>query len=62
MGTPHMGAHPGSLPSPVNCVTPLYIGGYIGIMENEMETIRVYRDSIGYIMVYSNDRAPDFAR
>ena len=25
--------------------------GYIGIMENQMETTRVYRDSIGYIMV-----------
>ena len=27
--------------------------GYSGIMENKMETTRVYRDSIGYIMVYS---------
>ena len=26
------------------------LGLYIGIMENEMETTRVYRDSIGYIM------------
>ena len=31
---------------------PQYIEVILGIMENKMETTRVYRDSIGYIMVY----------
>ena len=29
----------------------VYIGVYIGIMETKVEATRVYRDSIGYIMV-----------
>ena len=30
--------------------TTIVFWGNIGIMENEMETTRVYRDSIGYII------------